>query len=79
MAKGIASRTHNKTALTTSIEIFLGARITKLTEKRWITREGVEITKLGANDYVVEFATNFIRFSSLADVKDSVAAVQVGA
>jgi hypothetical protein len=79
MAKGIANKTYNKTALTTSIEIYLESRITKLSATRWMTAEGVEITKLGSNDFLVEFATNFIRFSNLAEVKEAVVAVQVGA
>jgi hypothetical protein len=79
MALGIATRTYNNTDLTTRIELYLGERITKQTQKRWITNSGVEITKLGANDFLVEFNTNFIRFSNLADLKESVLSVQVGA
>jgi hypothetical protein len=72
MAKGIATKTYNKVDLTSRIEMYLGERITKQTQKRWITDAGVEISILGSNDFLVEFETEYVRFFNLADLKESV-------
>lgn len=72
MAKGIATKTYNKVDLTSRIEMYLGERITKQTQKRWITDAGVEISILGSNDFLVEFGTEYVRFFNLADLKESV-------